>query len=56
MYGSCNVADETEDLNLKVFNMIARKNEVKTLVSHISCDCTFGLTTYNSNQNCNSHV
>ena len=45
--GSCNVVDdlstkiclpnETKDENVKVFNMITRINEVKTLVKHISC-------------------
>ena len=33
------VLNETEDLNLKVFNMIAGINESKTLTKHISCEC-----------------
>ena len=60
--GSCNVVDElsmkiwvpseTKDINVKVFNMITRINEVKTLVKHISCDCKckFNSATCNSNQ------
>ena len=47
--GSCNtlnvlsnkvcVPNETEDLNLSVFNMITGINELKTLTKHISCEC-----------------
>ena len=47
--GSCNCAEnlstkacvpnKTKSLNVKVFNMIANKNEAKSLVKHISCDC-----------------
>ena len=47
--GSCNtlndlsykvcVSNKTEELNLSVFNMIAGKNESKTLTNHISCEC-----------------
>ena len=47
--GSCNAVDElstkicvqseTKDINFKLFNMIARINEVKTLVKHILYDC-----------------
>ena len=47
--GSCNVADdlstkicvsnEIKDINVKVFNMITRINEAKTLIKHFSCDC-----------------
>ena len=33
------VLSETKDVNVTVFNMITRINEVKTLVKHISCDC-----------------
>ena len=32
------VPDETEDVNLNVFNMITKVNETKTLLKHISCD------------------
>ena len=45
--GSCNtlndlsknvrVPNKTEDLNLRLFNMIAGINESKTLTEHISC-------------------
>ena len=60
--GSCNGVDDiptkiyvpskTEDVNVKVFNMITRINEAKTLIKHISCDCKckFNSTTFNSNQ------
>ena len=44
--GSCNVLfpricvpKETKYLNVKVFNMIADKNEAKAMTQHISCDC-----------------
>ena len=47
--GSCNtikhlsnkvcVPSKTEDLNLRVFNMIAAINESKTLTKNISCEC-----------------
>ena len=33
------VPSKTKDVNLKVFNMITKINEAKTLVKHISCDC-----------------
>ena len=33
------VPNKTEDLNLRVFNMIAAINESKTLTKHISCQC-----------------
>ena len=60
--GSCNSVDDlstkicipskTKDENVKVFNMITNRNEAKTLVKHISCDCTckFSSTTCKSNQ------
>ena len=60
--GSCNDADDiptkiyvpskTKDVNVKVFKMITRINEAKTLIKHISCDCKckFNSTTFNSNQ------
>ena len=59
--GSCNtlnvlsnkvcVPNETEDLNLSVFNMITGINELKTLTKHISCECEckFDGTKCNSN-------
>ena len=53
--GSCNAVDdlftkiyvssETKDVNVKVFNMVTRINEVTTLVKHILCDYS---TTCNS--------
>ena len=37
------VPKKTEDLNLKIFNMITETNESKTLTKHISCElkCKF---------------
>ena len=58
--GSCNtlnglsnkvcVPNETEDLNLSVFNMITGINESKTLTKHISCECKCKF----DGRNCNS--
>ena len=45
--GSC-VLNKTKDINIKVFNMITRINQVKTLVKHISFD--FDHTVCNLNQ------
>ena len=49
--GSCNpfndllnrlyVADKTEDLNVRVFNMITGINESRTLTKHVSCNCEY---------------
>ena len=43
----------TKDMNVKVFNVTAHKNEAKTITKHISCDsiCKFNSKTCNSNQN-----
>ena len=60
-YGTCNAADdlstkmffssETKYVIIKVFNMITRINEAKTLLKRISCNCNckFNSTTCNSN-------
>ena len=60
--GSCNtlndlfnkacITNKTEDLNLRVFSMIAGINESKTLTKHISweCKCKFDTRKCNSNQ------
>ena len=47
--GSCNTLDnlcnrvfdsnEIEDLNFRVFNMVTKINELKTLAKYISCKC-----------------
>ena len=44
--GSCNalspkicVPKETKGINVKAFNMITKKDEVKAMTEHISCDC-----------------
>ena len=49
---------KTKDINVKVFNMITNKNEAKTMVKHISCDCKgkFNSTTSNSNQKWNNEA
>ena len=64
--GRCNSADDlsmkicvpskTKDVNVKVFNMITNRNETKTMLKHISCDCKCKLnsTTCNSNQKWNN--
>ena len=64
--GSCNtfhdlsnkvcVPNETEDLNLSVFNMITGINELKTLTKHIlcKCKCKFDGRKCNSNQKWNN--
>ena len=57
--GSCNVLSskisvvrKTKEINVKVFNMIANKNEAKAMSKHISYDykSKFSSITYNSNQ------
>ena len=55
---SCNVLSskicvpkKTEEINVKVFDLITKKNEVKTMKKHISCKkCKFNNATPNSNQ------
>ena len=48
--------NEKKDINVKVFNMIANKNEAKTMTKHISydCKCKFNSITCNSNQKWNN--
>ena len=58
--GSCNsvndlsakicVPNKTKGVNVKVFNMLTKITEAKTLIAHISCDCKckFNSTTYKS--------
>ena len=59
--GCCRVPDDVfanryvrseTSIDVKVFIMLKRVNETKTLVKHISCDCKcrFSITTCNSNQ------
>ena len=45
-----------KDVNVKIFNLITKLNEIKTFVKHISCDCNWkcGSTTCNSNQKWNN--
>ena len=66
--GNCNAADDlstkicvsgkTEDINVKVFKMVTRINEAKTLIKHISFNfkCRFNSTTCNSNQKWNNET
>ena len=51
------IPNKTEDLNLRVFNIIARLNESKTLTNHISCEykCKFDGPKCNSNQSWNKN-
>ena len=51
------ILSRAKDVNVKVFNMITRINEAKTLVKCISCDCKCKVnsTTYNSNQKWNNN-
>ena len=65
--GSCNtlndlsnkvcVPNKTEDLNLRMFNMIIGINELETLTKHISCEfkCKLDGTKCNSNQSWNNN-
>ena len=60
--GSCNsfdhfsakicIPNKTKKVNFKVFNILTKKNEAKTLIKHIPCDgeCKFNNTACNSNQ------
>ena len=52
------VPSETINTNVKVYNVITRINEIKTLVKHISRDrkCKFNSTTCNSNQKQNTII
>ena len=52
------VPSKTKDINDKVFNTIAKKNEAKTMVKHISsdCKCKFNTAACDSNQNWNNET
>ena len=50
MYKVC-IPNKTEDLNLRVFNMIPGINESKTLLKHISCECKCKFDGRKSNSN-----
>ena len=64
--GSCNAASDlsskiyvpskTKKANVKITNIIENRNEAKTLVKHISCDCKckFDSKTCNSNKKQNN--
>ena len=38
------VPNKTEDVDVKVFKMVSRIIELKSLVKHISCDCGLRFT------------
>ena len=44
---------KAKDINIKAFNMMANKNEAKTMAKHISCDfkCKFNGKTCNQKWN-----
>ena len=54
--GSCSVLPPKKEVNVKVINMITKKNEAKTMTGHISCDCKckFNSAICNSNQKWNN--
>ena len=63
--GSCNilspkicVSKESKDINVKAFNMLTNKDEVKTMPEQFSCDCKckFNITTCNSNRKWNDRT
>ena len=60
--GSCNSVDDLSAKicvpNVKVFNMITKMNETKSLIKYISCDCKckFNGTTCNSNEKWNNET
>ena len=45
------VPSKTEEINVKVFNVITNKNKAKTMIKHISCGCKckFNSAACNSN-------
>ena len=55
--GSAGIPNQTEDVNLGVFNLITRKKESKALTKHISykCKSKFESKKRNSKQNCNKN-
>ena len=50
------VPSKTEEINVKVFNVITNKNKAKTMIKHISCECKckFNSAACNSNQKWNN--
>ena len=50
------VPNKTEDLNIRMFNMITGMNESKKLTKHVSCECKckFDGRKFNSNQKWNN--
>ena len=46
------VATKTKYINVRVVNMTTNKNEARTMVQQVSCDCKckFNSTTWSSNQ------
>ena len=63
--GSCHVLSpkicppkETKNINVKAFNMITNKNEMKAMTEHISCDCKckFNSAIFSLNQKWNNRT
>ena len=54
----CVFQKKTNDINVKVSNMITNKNEAKTMTKHILWDCKWksNSTTCNSNQKWNNKL
>ena len=59
--GSCNILSlkicapkETNDINVKAFNILTNKNKDIPATTHISCGCKFKSATCNSNQKWNN--
>ena len=54
----CVPKETTKHINVEAFNMIARKNEARTMKKHISCDCKCksNSATCNSNQKWNNQT
>ena len=44
------VPNETDDVNLSLFNLLTRGKESRTLIKHISCKCKFDSRKCNLNQ------
>ena len=52
------VPSKKKDVNVKLFNIITKINEAKTLIKHISCGwkCKFNSTTCNSDPKLNNEI
>ena len=52
LFAKIYVSSKTKGVNVRVFNMMTRINEAKTLIKHLlnDCKCKFDSTACNSNQ------